>query len=146
VSLSPDLEQLFAGARSGDAPSLDALLRARQSQVIRYAMRLCISPQDAEDAAQEALLALSRYVSALRQVAALSSWLFTAVRTHCTRLARRALRQRLWPDTERSPSEAPSPEDRFVDEQLRERLATVMAALEPSLREVLMRRDILGQP
>jgi DNA-directed RNA polymerase specialized sigma24 family protein len=46
-------------------------------------MRLCISPADAEDATQEALLALARYVGSLREVAALSRWLFLAVRQTC---------------------------------------------------------------
>lgn len=144
-----DLEQLFDRARSGDARALHELLERQRSQVIRYAMRLCVSPEDAQDATQEALLALARYLAALRQVAALSSWLFTAVRTHCTRLARRSLRRRFRADAAELDTEldaAPSPEDLFVDEQLRQRLSHVLAGLELHLREVLVRRDILGEP
>jgi RNA polymerase sigma-70 factor (ECF subfamily) len=146
VTPSLEVEQLFARAQSGDARSLEQLLRIQRSQVVRYALRLCISPEDAEDAAQEALIALSRYLAALRRAAALSSWLFTAVRTHCTRLARRALRRRFAPGGELAVSEAPSPEDLLVDEQLRRRLSAIMTELEPALREVLVRRDVLGQP
>jgi RNA polymerase sigma-70 factor (ECF subfamily) len=136
----------FAAARAGDPEALEALMREHRAQVVRYAMRLCISPADAEDATQEALLALSRYVSALREVAALSSWLFAAVRTHCTRLARRSLRYALGIDREGPLAiEGPSPEEQLVDRQLRQRLSVILGELEPAAREVLVRRDILGQ-
>jgi RNA polymerase sigma-70 factor (ECF subfamily) len=138
---------LLDEARHGDPVALETLLRERRAQVVRYAMRLCISPADAEDATQETLLALSRYVGALREVAALSTWLFMAVRTHCTRLARRSLRHALAVDDgEPLALEGPSPEDQLVDRQLRRRLALVLADLDPDLRDVLVRRDILGEP
>ncbi len=133
-------------ARAGDPVALEALMREHRAQVVRYAMRLCISPADAEDATQEALIALSRYIGALREVAALSSWLFAAVRTHCTRLARRSLRHVLALDEDEPLAiEGPSPEDQLVDRQLRQRLAVVVGDLDPDLREVLVRRDILGE-
>jgi RNA polymerase sigma-70 factor (ECF subfamily) len=135
----------IAAARAGDPDALDALMRERRAEVVRYAMRLCISPADAEDATQEALLALARYVGALREVAALSSWLFTAVRTHCTRLARRALRHALIDEDAPLALEGPSPEEQLVDRQLRRRLANVLAAMDPALRDVIVRRDVLGE-
>lgn len=133
-------------ARAGDAAALEQLLREHRAQVVRYAMRLCVSPQDAEDATQEALLALSRYVGALREAAALSRWLFLAVRTHCLRFARRSLRHVLSLD-DGSPVEleGPSPEDQLVDRQLRRRLAVILGAMDPVARDVLLRRDVLGE-
>jgi RNA polymerase sigma-70 factor, ECF subfamily len=137
---------LIEAARGGDPDALEALMRERRAQVVRYAMRLCISPADAEDATQEVLLALARHVGALREVAALSSWLFAAVRTHCTRLARRSLRHALTLD-DGAPLEleGPSPEEQLVDRQLRQRLAVILSELDPMLRDVLVRRDILGE-
>jgi RNA polymerase sigma-70 factor (ECF subfamily) len=133
-------------ARAGDPIALEQLMRERRTEVIRYAMRLCISPADAEDAAQEALLALARYVRSLREVAALSAWLFAAVRTHCTRLARRALRQTVSLDDASPLSlEGPSPEDQLVDRQLRHHLAVVLGEMDSASREVLLRRDVLGE-
>jgi len=134
-----------AHARSDDPAVLERLMVEHRTTVIRYAMRLCVSPADAEDAAQEALLALSRYFRSLRSVAALSTWLFTAVRTHCVRLARRSARHVLDPDGEVA-DPARSPEDEVVDAQLRVRLSMIIADLEPGHREVLIRRDVLEQP
>jgi RNA polymerase sigma-70 factor (ECF subfamily) len=140
------LDSPLEAARAGDPVALEALLRERRAQVVRYAMRLCISPADAEDATQETLLALSRYVGALREAAALSSWLFTAVRTHCTRLARRSLKHALSLD-DGAPLEleGPTPEEQLVDRQLRHRLAQVLSEIDPLLRDALVRRDVLGE-
>ena len=136
----------IAAARAGDRAALEALLRERRTEVVRYAMRLCISPADAEDATQEALLALARHIGALREVAALSRWLFLAVRTHCLRLARRSLRHVLGHDGDaRLTLEGPNAEDQLVDRQLRQRLAGIIADLEPMYRDVLLRRDVLGE-
>jgi RNA polymerase sigma-70 factor (ECF subfamily) len=126
--------------------ALEALLRERRTEVVRYAMRLCISPADAEDATQEALLALARYIGSVREVAALSRWLFLAVRTHCLRLARRSLRHVLGQDGDaRLTLEGPNAEDQLVDHQLRQRLAGIIADLDPMYRDVLLRRDVLGE-
>jgi RNA polymerase sigma factor (sigma-70 family) len=131
-------------ARRGEAPALEELLRERRTEVVRYAMRLCISPADAEDATQEALLALARYIRSLREVAALSRWLFVAVRTHCIRLARRSVRHVL--DNEVPLAlEGPTPEEQLVDRQLRHRLSEVMSGLDPVSRDVVLRRDVLGE-
>src|SRR5690349_14235052 len=134
---------LVEQAREGDAAALSQLMLERRAEVVRYAMRLCISSEDAQDATQEALLALARYARGLREVAALSRWLFLAVRTHCLRLARRSLRHALGHGAgEELALEGPTPEEQFADRQLRERLARVLAGLDPLLRDVLIRRDI----
>jgi RNA polymerase sigma-70 factor (ECF subfamily) len=139
--MTADLE----AARAGDRVALEELLRERRTEVVRYAMRLCISPADAEDAVQETLIALSRHVGQLRAAAALSRWLFLAVRTHCVRLARRSLRHVLGLDDAPLALEGPDPEDQLVDRQLRHRLAGIVAELEPMYRDVLIRRDVLDE-
>jgi RNA polymerase sigma factor (sigma-70 family) len=133
-------------ARAGDPEAVEALLRERRTEVVRYAMRLCVSPADVEDATQEALLALAQYIGALREVAALSRWLFLAVRTHCFRLARRSLRHVLAGEPGEIELEGPNPEDQLVDHQLRHRLAQIVSTLDPVSRDVLIRRDVLGEP
>jgi RNA polymerase sigma factor (sigma-70 family) len=143
--MTAEHEARVAAARSGDAAALEELLREHRAEIVRYAMRLCISPEDAQDATQEALLALSRYIGALRELAALSSWLFTAVRTHCTRLARRSLRYALQGEGDGVSLEGPTPEEQLVDRQLRHRLSLVVSGLDPLLRDALLRRDVLGE-
>jgi len=134
-------------ARGGDPRALERLMRRHRTRVVRYAMRVCISSEDAEDAAQETLLALARYVGAVRSAAALSTWLFTVARNHCVRLARRSVRESLGLSAVAEPVDPGAlAEDALADEHLRLLLAEVIGGLDPPKREVLLRRDVLGQP
>src|SRR5204862_7273236 len=80
--------QLVAAARDGHVESLTALVANTHPPVLRFAHTLCASPQDAEDAAQEALLILFRKVGTLRSISALSSWMFRSVPNECLRRLR----------------------------------------------------------
>ena len=68
----PD-EQLITAAQEGDARAIAALVSGSRPHVRRFAHTLCASPEDAEDAAQEALLVLYRKIGTLRASAALAS-------------------------------------------------------------------------
>ena len=41
--------------------------------------------------------------------------------------------------------EGPTPEEQLVDRQLRRHLAVVLSEVDPALRDVIVRRDILGE-
>ncbi|GAA2213095.1 sigma-70 family RNA polymerase sigma factor [Nonomuraea monospora] len=86
-------ERLIAGAQRGDVESISALVSGSHPHVRRFARTLCASPEDAEDAAQEALIILYRKIGTLRATGALASWMFRIVRNECLRRARLALRQ-----------------------------------------------------
>lgn len=79
--------KLIDAAAGGDPHAIAALLSSAQSDIRRYARRTCRTTSDVEDAVQETLIILYRRVSALRQAAALSGWLFTIVQRQCLRLA-----------------------------------------------------------
>ena len=79
--------ELIDAAAGGDPRAIAALLSSAQSDIRRYARRTCRTTSDVEDAVQETLIILYRRVSALRQAAAISGWLFTIVHRQCLRLA-----------------------------------------------------------
>src|SRR6185436_7110518 len=83
---------LVARASAGDSGAIEALLRLAQGDIRRYARRSCRTTSDAEEAAQEALIQLYRKIGALRQVGAISGWLFRIVNRYCLRLAMRLAR------------------------------------------------------
>ncbi|BFV60373.1 hypothetical protein KCMC57_up54770 [Kitasatospora sp. CMC57] len=80
----PD-ERLIEAAQAGDVASLTAVVTESQPHVRKFARSLCASPQDAEDAAQEALIILYRKIGSLRATGALASWVFRIVRNECLR-------------------------------------------------------------
>ncbi|WP_433247474.1 RNA polymerase sigma factor [Streptosporangium sp. CA-135522] len=134
--------QLIAAAQRGDQASIAALVSGSHPHVQRFAFSLCASPQDAEDAAQEALIILFRKIGTLRASGALASWMFQIVRNECLRRSRSLVRRAEPVEDESSWS--------VEDEVLRnievDQVATAIAALPVEQRLVLIMRDVQGLP
>ncbi|MCT2594448.1 RNA polymerase sigma factor [Streptomyces sp. N2-109] len=140
-------EELVVAARGGDVESIAALVSGSHRQVRGFAYSLCASPEDAEDAAQEALIILYRKIGTLRASAALASWMFRIVRNECLRRSRVALRHRTpVPDTapDAARTAVPSAEEEALLRLEAERVARAIAALPAEQRRVLIMRDVQG--
>jgi RNA polymerase sigma factor (sigma-70 family) len=135
-------EQLVAAAQSGDEASIAALVSGAHPHVQRFAFSLCASSQDAEDAAQEAMIVLFRKIGTLRAAGALASWMFQIVRHECLRRAK-AMSRRREPIAEVA---TPSAEDDVLGRLEIERVAAAIAALPADQRRVLIMRDVQGLP
>lgn len=135
-------DQLIAAAQSGDEASIAALVSGAHPHVQRFAFSLCASSQDAEDAAQEAMIVLFRKVGTLRAAGALASWMFRIVRNECLRRLRTVSR-RAEPAAEVA---TPSAEDEVLGRLEIERVATAIASLPADHRRVLIMRDVQGLP
>lgn len=134
-------ERLVAAARSGDIESLTALVSGAHPHVQRLARSLCATPEDAEDAAQEALIVLYRKIGTLRASSALVSWMFRIIRNECLRRARLMMRSQP-PRTEATA--APSAEDEVFERLEAARVAAAIAALPTDQRQILIMRDVQG--
>jgi RNA polymerase sigma factor (sigma-70 family) len=132
-------EQVISAAQGGDPRAIATLVSGSHEHVRRFAHSLCSTPEDAEDAAQEALIILYRKIGTLRVTAALASWMFQIVRNECIRRARLAFRRP-------SPVAAaePSAEDAALARLEMERIVGSIAALPAEQRAVLVLRDIQG--
>lgn len=132
-------EQVINAAQEGDPRAIALLLDGSHAHVHRFARSLCSTPEDAEDAAQEALIVLYQKIGTLRAAAALASWMFQIVRHECIRRSRLALRGPI-PD---SASES-SLEDVALARLEVERIVNSIATLPSDQRAVLVLRDIQG--
>lgn len=133
-------EQLIRAAQGGDLESITAVVHGAHPHVRRFAEHLCASPQDAEDAAQEALIVLYRKIGSLRATAALASWMFRIVRHECLRRTRRLFDHR----DEAGIGPVASAEDEVLKRLEAERVAEAIRALPDIQRRVLIMRDVLG--
>lgn len=132
-------EQVVSAAQQGDPVAIATLLSGSHVHVRRFAHTLCSTPEDAEDATQEALIVLYRKIGTLRATAALASWMFQIVRNECIRRSRLVLH--------RPPPAAmvePSAEDAALARLEMERIVDSIAELPPEQRAVLVLRDIQG--
>lgn len=137
----PD-DQVIRAAQDGDQDSLTAVVLASHPHVQRFASSLCASPEDAEDAAQEALIILYRKIGTLRATGALASWMFRIVRNECLRRIQPAIRR----TEEPAPGTAPSAEEVTLQRAEAQRVAAALGSLSPDERRVLIMRDIQGHP
>jgi len=131
-------EDLVSRATAGDPYAITALLRLAQTDIRRYARRSCRNPSDAEEAVQEALIVLYRKVGQLRQVGAISGWLFRIVNRYCIRFA---MRMAGVPYAQ----EAEAIERRFArmpTEELRLDIARAIESLPSHYREIVVLRDM----
>jgi RNA polymerase sigma factor (sigma-70 family) len=132
-------EQVVRAAQHGDPRAIAILLDGSHAHVHRFARTLCSTPEDAEDAAQEALIVLYQKIGTLRAAAALASWMFQIVRHECIRRSRLAVRG----PTPTSWAEQ-SVEDVALTRLEVKRIIDSIAALPCDQRAVLVLRDIQG--
>ncbi|BAU85309.1 RNA polymerase sigma factor [Streptomyces laurentii] len=144
----PD-ERLIKAAQNGDVPSLTTVVTQSQPHVRAFARSLCATPQDAEDAAQEALIILYRKIGTLRASGALASWMFRIVRNECLRQVRFLLASKNGGGTSAVEPEGvaePSAEEAVLHRLEAERIAAAVGALPRDQRQVLIMRDVQGLP
>ena len=134
-------QDLVARATAGDACALTDLLRLAQTDIRRYARRSCRNHSDAEEAVQETLIVLYRKVGALREVGAISGWLFRIVNRYCIRLTMRLLGVPF-------AQEAEAIDRRFARmpaHELRLDIARAIESLPPHYRQIVVLRDMEEQ-
>lgn len=132
-------EQIVCAAQRGDARAIALLLDGSHVHVRRFARTLCATPEDAEDAAQEALVILYRKIGTLRATAALASWLFQIVRRECIRRSRVALHRPVPTEL----TEVSAEESALARVEL-ERIVRSISALSADQRAVVVLRDVHG--
>ncbi|MEV6212677.1 RNA polymerase sigma factor [Kitasatospora sp. NPDC051914] len=141
----PD-ERLIKAAQDGDVTSLTAVVMKSQPHVRKFAASLCASPQDAEDAAQEALIILYRKIGTLRATGALASWMFRIVRNECLRQVRLLVSRSDEASAGPEASAEPSAEDAALHRLEVERIAAAVCALPRDQQQVFIMRDVQDLP
>src|SRR3972149_8957135 len=84
----PDDTPLTAAYRSGDDEALTALIQRHQTSVYRLAVGVLASREEAEDAAQEALMSMLTSLHRFRGEARVSTWLYRLTLNICLKRRR----------------------------------------------------------
>ncbi|MFI9646430.1 RNA polymerase sigma factor [Streptomyces sp. NPDC052040] len=88
-----DSEELARRAAAGDGAALDTLLLHIRPEVLRRCGRFLPCREDAEEAAQDALLQVARKITTFQGRSRFSTWLYTVV-ANCARQKYRELKRR----------------------------------------------------
>ena len=155
--LSPQVDSLIRAAQQGDEDAFGQLVRAYDQSVLRLAMNLLRSPEDARDVYQEAFLRVYRNLHTFRFDCSFHTWLYRIVTNVCLdQLRKRKVRKEESPvrDTPDGPvdmaesyqetSPHADPERRLWNSQLRARIEDALQALSPRERMVFEMRHYEG--
>jgi RNA polymerase sigma-70 factor (ECF subfamily) len=146
-------QSLVEAARGGDRKALVTLLERHHPRILRFSMKMCGHPEDAQDVVQDTLLTVAKDFRDFRGASSLSTWLYTIARSYCIKKRRKS---KFAPPEEASlegdssgeaqdvPHPAPGPEEATVRREVTEALDRAIAHLRPAYRDVLLLRDVEG--
>ena len=137
----------IASARNGDEAAFGELVQKYQKRVYALTVRMCPTPELAEEAAQEAFLSAWQGLPFFRGDAAFSTWLYRLASNACVDLLRKERRHQgtsLDDDTAGAeiPDTKPTPEEAAEAKELRAQIEAGLRQLSPEHRAVLILREI----
>lgn len=145
-----DDEALIAAYRRGDDAALSALIERHQARVYRLALGALVSPEEAEDATQEALMAMLSSLPRFRGDSRFSTWLYRLTLNTCLKRRPRPARPTALPLPAQAYAIAGGrdllPDVRAGRRWLQERVGAFLAALPPAYRLPVVLSDALDLP
>ena len=143
-------EILVDSARQGDQEAFAQLIRLYEKRIFALTLRMCKNPADAEEAAQEAFLAVWQGLAFFRGDSSFSTWLYRLASNACVDLLRREGRHRSAAGPSLNDEDVfvdavdPAPTPHMLAEQaeLRRQIEEGLAALPEDYRQVLILREI----
>jgi len=155
--LGPNIDSLIRSAQRGDQDAFEQLVRAHDQSVLRLAMNLLRSPEEARDVYQEAFLRVYKNLDTFRFDCSFHTWLYRIVTNICLdHLRKRKVRkeEQAVVDTAEGPvdrmetfaedSAQADPERTLWNQQLRQRIQTALEDLTPRERMVFEMRHYEG--
>ena len=141
-----DDRDLVARARQGDHAAFGALVDRHGGAALRTARAAVRSPQDAEDAVQDAFVLAYQKLGGFRGEASFKTWLLSivwrqALNQRRGQIWKRIIRGRTDEDDEAILSAAapgPTPEEATAHAALRRAIAAAIRRLSPKLRDALL--------
>lgn len=140
-------EDLVAAYVAGDAAAFEELVHRYSRRVYGICLHYFGNPAEAEDAAQEAFVALLRRASTYSGAAAFSTWMFRVTTNACNDLARkRSRRPRAAGVAVEELADLRSPDDLLATRELGLELERALATLDPDQRAAVVLHDVGGVP
>jgi RNA polymerase sigma-70 factor (ECF subfamily) len=149
------VEQALVDLKSGKPEEVERALETLQGIVYGFGMKVCGTPEDAEDTAQETLIRLARELKEFPNARALAVWLYKVAKTQCLmsrRQSKFAPAQMLTLDAlmpkgsgtsaQQVKSWEITPEEIALKKELRSKLEDAILTLPKHYRLVLILRDM----
>lgn len=141
------VDRVVAGAITGDADAVESLLRTHHPSVFRICYRMMGNREDAQDAAQEALVRMLQNLGAFDTSRPFMPWLYSITLNVCRDQLRRRKRHQAQPLDAESADTLANAVDVRDQIAANDELAQMEAALQlllPKERAAIVLRDIEG--
>jgi RNA polymerase sigma-70 factor (ECF subfamily) len=143
-------DELVDAARRGDRAALEVLLRRHHDRILVLCRRMCRDRGDADDAAQEALIAIVRGLARFDGDSSFSTWSYRVTTNACLDQLRRRGRRPVPSDPADSHEDisavarpgAPDPADAAVSAEQRGSLQRALDQLPDEFRLPVVLRDV----
>jgi RNA polymerase sigma-70 factor (ECF subfamily) len=155
--MNPETDSLIRAAQNGDHGAFEQLVRAYDQSVLRLAMNLLRSPEDARDVYQEAFLRVFRNLGGFRFDCSFHTWLYRIVTNICLDHLRKRKVRKEEPavvetaegpldrmDSFEDAAARANPERSMWNRQVRERIEGALHGLTPRERMVFELRHYQG--
>ena len=145
-----DERELIARLQKRDEAAFEELIRQYEKKVYTLCFRMCGNSEDAEEAAQDAFLALWRGIDRFRQESTLSTWIYRLATNACIDTLRRRKKQsgsvslddeELFVD---AVDPAPQPHEEAERRETQRLLQEGLLSLPAEYRSILLLREIEG--
>lgn len=142
--------ELIARLQKRDEAAFEELIRQYEKKVYTLCFRMCGNSEDAEEAAQDAFLALWRGIDRFRQESSLSTWIYRLATNACIDTLRRRKKQsgsvslddeELFVD---AVDTSPQPQETVEHREAQKLLQEGLSSLPEEYRKVLILREIEG--
>ncbi len=141
---------LVEQAKAGDVNAFAELVRMTQAEVYTLAYRLTGNDDDARDVAQDAYLRAFRGLKRFRGDARFSTWMYritaNCASTHLSRRSKAGHDELTDDDAMADDRPESNPEGMAEAGALRDRMTAALSELAPSLRAVVVLRDVYDLP
>ena len=143
-------KELIARLQARDEAAFEELIRKYEKKVYSLCARMCGNAEDAEEAAQDAFLALWRGIDRFRQESSLSTWIYRLASNACIDLMRRKKKgagsvslddEELFVD---AVDPAPQPHEEAERRETQRLLQEGLLSLPAEYRSILLLREIEG--
>lgn len=148
--------ELVRQAKNGNTDAFEQLISDYQAKIYYIAFHMMGNEQDAEDAAQEAILKAYRYLSSFKEESGFYTWLYRITHNICLDMLRKRKRNhthstdlvkkdRDGQETEvQLVDDKPQPEEELMSRQVQTDMQAAIAELKEHYRTVIVLRDIEG--
>ena len=139
-----DERKLIQRAKQGDTYAFEQLIHEHRVGAFNLAFRMLGNRDDADDAAQDAMVKVFKSIGSFREQSKFSTWVYRLTYNVCIDIMRKQKPGTTTELDERLVDKSPTPEEELEHNERQKQIKAAIAALTPDYRSAIVLRDVNG--